>query len=47
MPNWWLIWAEHLAKVLAEWWLRSGPTGREDQRADGDGDEGTPDGDDG
>lgn len=22
MPNWWLIWAEHLARALAAWWLR-------------------------
>lgn len=27
MPNWWLIWAERIARVLAEAWLRSRPTG--------------------
>jgi hypothetical protein len=25
MPNWWLQWAERIAFVLAEWWLRSRP----------------------
>jgi len=44
MPNWWLIWAEHLAKVLADWWVRAGSTepgddsldveARESRRAD-------------
>ena len=23
MPNWWLQWAERIAVILAEWWLRS------------------------
>jgi hypothetical protein len=30
MPNWWLIWAEHLARVLAEWWARARATDRGD-----------------
>lgn len=25
MPNWWLPWAERIARVLAEAWLRSRP----------------------
>lgn len=32
MPNWWLIWAEHLARVLAAWWLRSRPPGTGESR---------------
>jgi hypothetical protein len=27
MPNWWLQWAERIALVLAEWWMRSGADG--------------------
>jgi len=27
MPNWWLPWAERIARVLAEAWLRSRPAG--------------------
>jgi hypothetical protein len=26
MPNWWLPWAERIARVLAEAWLRSQPS---------------------
>jgi hypothetical protein len=25
MPSWWLQWAERLAVIFAEWWLRSRP----------------------
>jgi hypothetical protein len=27
MPNWWLPWAERIARVLAEVWLQSRPAG--------------------
>ncbi|MBA4191837.1 MAG: hypothetical protein C0467_27980 [Planctomycetaceae bacterium] len=27
MPNWWTQWAERIAPVLAEWWVRSRPGG--------------------
>jgi hypothetical protein len=27
MPNWWLPWAERIARVLAEAWLRTRPAG--------------------
>jgi hypothetical protein len=30
MPNWWLMWAERIAAILAEWWLRSRPAGEAD-----------------
>lgn len=35
MPNWWLVWAEHLARVLAEWWVRARSTDPGDDAADG------------
>jgi hypothetical protein len=27
MSNWWLQWAERIALLLAEWWLRARPNG--------------------
>jgi hypothetical protein len=44
MPNWWQIWAEHLATVLAAWWVR-GRSAESDDAADG-GDEQPPPDDD-
>jgi hypothetical protein len=34
MPNWWQIWAEHLATVLAGWLVRGRSAGSDDP-ADG------------
>ena len=45
MPNWWLIWAEHLATVLAEWWIR-GRSAEADDPANGGDEQPPPDDDD-
>lgn len=36
MPNWWLVWAEHLAQVLAGWWIHGHSAGSDDAADGGD-----------